>query len=286
MARLEASKDKAESGSGRKLKDAAGKQADARKSVYSTFLKLARMVNRNVHIDWRELDDNLPVYAVGDVHGMAHLLDRMLDLIEDDSAQLGVAAHVVFLGDAINRGPNSRQVIERLVGGPRRPGDEWLVLRGNHEQALLDGLRDDEDFEKFLQKGGVQTLQSYGISRKHMTRKDVRTALPKDHVAFLGSLPLTCRTRSHLFVHAGVRAGRSLKQQAAKDLLTLREPFFAEAAKLPWTVVHGHTPSAGRPVVAKGRIGVDTGACMTGVLTAAVIQNCLPPRFLTAVAEV
>ncbi len=285
MARPGASKDRAESSRGRKSKRAAGKKTAARKRVYATFLKLARMMKRNIHIDWRYMDEDLPIYAVGDVHGMADLLDRMLGLIKEDAARLGVPAHVVFLGDAVNRGPDSRQVIERLLAGPRQSGDEWLVLRGNHEQALLDALRDDEDFETFLHKGGVQTLQSYGISRKHMTRKEVRDSLPEDHVAFLSSLPLTCRTRTHLFVHAGIRAGKALKQQSPKDLMTLREPFFSASAKLPWIVVHGHTPSAGRPVVAKGRIGVDTGACMTGILTAAVICNGKPPRFLTATAS-
>ncbi len=244
--------------------------------------RLASVMFDAMHIDWTGISSTGPVYAVGDVHGMADLLDDLLLAIEYDAASLGVPAHVVFLGDAVDRGPDSRKVIDRLMRGPRRYGDEWLVLRGNHEQALLDGLNSDEDFEKLLLKGGVQTLLSYGLARKDMTRKMARAMIPAEHLAFLETLPLTCRTKRYLFVHAGVRPGRSLDEQAPSELMSLREPFFSAAAKLPWIVIHGHTPSSGAPVVTEGRICVDTGACMTGILTAAVIEAGKEPRFLVA----
>ena len=233
------------------------------------------------HVDWRGTGRDGPIYAVGDIHGMSALLEAMIVRIEQDAAAIGAPARVVFLGDAINRGPNSRQVVERLLGGPQRPGDRWVVLRGNDEQALLDGLDDEAAFAKFLRKGGAQTLLSYGLSGTGMTRAGARAAIPPAHLAFMSRLPLTCRTESHVFVHAGVRAGREIEAQEPADLMTLREPFFSHAAHLPWTVVHGHTPSAGAPVVARGRIGVDTGACLTGVLTGVVIAADAPPRFLS-----
>lgn len=235
-----------------------------------------------MHVDWRGKLAEGPVYAVGDIHGMADLLDDLLLQIEQDAADLGQPAHVVFLGDAVDRGPDTRRVLDRLIEGPRRYGDEWLVLRGNHEQALLDGLACDDDFDKLLQKGGVQTFLSYGLARKEMSRKRAKAAMPDDHLAFMEAMPLTCRLEDYLLVHAGVRPGKALDKQSPADLMTLREPFFSQAEKLPWTVVHGHTPSAGLPVATRGRIGVDTGACMTGVLTAAVIEAGKPVRFLTA----
>ena len=241
---------------------------------------LDRTMMQSLHIDWSDRAEEGPIYAVGDIHGMAGLLDAILLEIEADAANQATPARIVFLGDAVNRGPDSRQVIERLIAGPRRYGDEWLILRGNHEQSLLDALKSDAAFERFLQKG-LQTMQSYGLTRKQMTRKGLRGALPAEHRAFLENMPLTCRTKDYVFVHAGVRPGKALQDQKAEDLMTLREPFFSRAEKLPWTVVHGHTPTAGHPLVAKGRIGIDTGACMTGVLTAVAIYSGQAPRFFS-----
>ncbi|MGE3247618.1 MAG: metallophosphoesterase family protein [Beijerinckiaceae bacterium] len=247
----------------------------------SQSANMHRMSKDGRHVDWRTDMVDGPIYAVGDIHGMAGLLERLLAEIARDADDLGAHARVIFLGDAINRGPESKKVMERLLAGPDRNGDIWLALRGNHEQALLDALQNEDSFERFLEKGGVQTLLSYGLARKEMTRKAMRKALPADHLDFISSLPLTCRTRTHVFVHAGIKPGKSVKHQDPTDLMTLREPFFSHAEELPWTVVHGHTPSSGRPVVARGRIGVDTGACMTGILTAAVIEGDAQPRFLS-----
>jgi serine/threonine protein phosphatase 1 len=242
--------------------------------------KLARLMSRSQHVDWNGKDNECPVYAVGDIHGMADLLDRLLLEIEADAANLGVPARVIFLGDIVNRGPDSRKVVERLLEGPRRLGDEWLVLRGNHEQSLLDALDDDDAFEKFIPRG-VQTMQSYGLTRKSMTRKAFRSALPDSHKTFLEGLPLTCRTKTHLFVHAGVLPGKQLQDQKPNDLLTIRERFFEKAHTLHRTVVHGHTPTNGDPVIAEKRIDIDTGAYLTGILTAVALQCGHEPRFLS-----
>lgn len=278
MARLAAKK--------KKVRQRAAKKSEFSQQTnksHDAVKKLERILNRAIHVDWKDYEG--PVYAVGDVHGMLELLDDLLLEIEADAANLGIPARVVFLGDLINRGPDSRQVIERLLAGPRRYDDEWLVLRGNHEQSLLDALQSEAEFEKFLQKG-VLTLQSYGLGRKDMTRKGLRAALPDTHRNFLENLPLTCRTKEFLFVHAGIRPGTKLDNQRPEEMMTLREPFLSQAGDLPWTVVHGHTPTPGLPVIAAGRIGVDTGACLSGVLTAAVVEFGKAPRFLAAKSRI
>jgi len=153
-------------------------------------------------------------------------------------------------------------------------------LCGNHEISLLEALSSDDAFDRFVPKG-LNTLRSYGLGRDSINRKALKAALPSAHRHFLEALPLTCRTRSHLFVHAGVRPGRPLKRQKVADLTTIRDPFFEGATGLPWTVVHGHTPTSGRPFVGGNRICIDTGACITGVLTAVAITEGEKPRFLS-----
>lgn len=236
------------------------------------------------HLEAKRGDRSL-LYAVGDVHGMFNLLEAMIAAIESDAAEAGSPATVVFLGDVINRGPDSRRVVERLVAGPQREGDRWITLRGNHEQALLDGLEDREAFRRFLAKGGAETLRSYGVAGNRMTQENARAALPPEHLAFIASLPLTYRRDNYLLAHAGVRPGKPLEEQKPETLMTIRKPFLQGAAQLPFTVVHGHVPSRGRPVVARGRIGVDTGAVTTGVLTAVAIERKHKPRFLRVEAH-
>jgi serine/threonine protein phosphatase 1 len=239
-----------------------------------------------LHLDFTDSLDNAIVYAVGDIHGMSRLLDDLISGIEVDAANHGRPALVIFLGDVVNRGPASREVVERLLAGPRRLGDRWIVLRGNHEQAFIDALRDEASFNRFLRKGGIQTMLSYGLKRKDMTLGAMRAHVPREHLIFLNSLPLTCRIGELLFVHAGVERGKALEDQAPESLMNIREPFLSSRHDLPFTIVHGHVPSAGLPVLADGRICIDTGAVTTGVLTAAVFQDDRPPRFMRAHVEV
>ena len=214
------------------------------------------------------------VYGVGDVHGMNDLLSDLLAEIEADSAIWGHPATVVFLGDVVNRGAQTRQVLDRLIAGPTRPGDRWIVLRGNHEQMMLDALTEGSPavFERWLKMGGMRTLASYGGTRKRATPERARELIDPDHLRFLERLPLTHIAGNYLFVHAGVEPGVPLPQQDAARLMTIRGRFLKKAHGLPFTVIHGHTPSDGRPILGPGRIGVDTGACYTGILTAVVIE--------------
>jgi serine/threonine protein phosphatase 1 len=238
-----------------------------------------------LHLDFTGSLDNAIIYAVGDIHGMSRLLDDLIAGIEVDAANLNRPALVIFLGDVVNRGPASREVVERLIAGPRRLGDRWLVLRGNHEQAFIDAFRDGASFNRFLRKGGVQTMLSYGLKRRDMTLGAMRAHVPREHLIFLNSLPLTCRIGELLFVHAGVERGKALEDQAPESLMNIREPFLGSRHDLPFTIVHGHVPSAGLPVITDGRICVDTGAVTTGILTAAVFRDDRPVRFMRARAE-
>jgi serine/threonine protein phosphatase 1 len=215
------------------------------------------------------------VYGVGDVHGMNDLLGALLAAIEADATALGLPATVVFLGDVVNRGAQTRQVLDRLVAGPTRPGDRWIVLRGNHEQMMLDALTPggSGSFQRWLKMGGEQTLASYGCARKRATPDRGRDLVGANHIRFLTELPLMHIAGDTLFVHAGVEPGVPLQRQEAGKLLTIRGRFLKQPHGLPFTVVHGHTPTNGRPRLGPGRIGVDTGAYFTGILTAVVIES-------------
>jgi serine/threonine protein phosphatase 1 len=219
-------------------------------------------------------------YAVGDVHGRADLLNSMLEAIAKDADSLRRPARVVLLGDLVNRGHQSKDVLDLLLGGPSRPQDEWIVLRGNHDQLMLDALRGGKPavFVSFLAKGGDATLASYGLTRRRMTLRTAQEAVPAAHLDFLESLPLLYFADQYLFVHAGVEPGKALEQQTAKALMTIRHEFLDKDHGLPFTVVHGHTPTP-RPVLTPFRIGIDTGASSAGCLTA-VVLGAGAPRFL------
>ena len=220
-------------------------------------------------------------YGVGDVHGMRAELDRLLEMIDAD--QPGRDKVVVFLGDFVNRGPASRQVIERLIEGPRAAGQKWLFLRGNHDQMLLDALSggSERDFAELMRKGGAETLASYGLRRKDATLTRARRAVPAEHLRFLANLSYCHAAGGYFFVHAGVDPDRPLAAQSPKTMLTIRRPFLRKAHRLGCTVVHGHSPNPNGPIVAPGRIGVDTAAHASGILTAVALSGNAAPRFLS-----
>jgi serine/threonine protein phosphatase 1 len=216
-------------------------------------------------------------YAVGDVHGRADLLEALLGELEADREAAGAPPPtlLVFLGDLIDRGPDPRGVIDqvRALGGDAH----WRVvaLKGNHEDALLRFLDDPTFGPVWMQFGGEATLAAYGVAAPRggveaewtAARDAFRAALGPEHLEFLRSLPLTFEWGDYLFVHAGVRPGVPLAEQTEHDLLWIREPFLLSGRAADKVVVHGHTP-ARAPQLSRWRIGVDTGACFTGVLTA------------------
>lgn len=219
-------------------------------------------------------------YAVGDVHGRLDLLNEMLSLIEADLAARPKAKNViVFLGDLIDRGPESAQVVERLrLYSPSQA--QTVFLMGNHEEVMLRVLDGDAallgDWLKF---GGAECVRSYGVDPAELKEMDQKSAIellkravPEEHLDFLGSFADTLSFGSYLFVHAGIRPGVTLADQEQKDLRWIRSPFLDTDRDHGFIVVHGHTIT---PQVEEcgNRIGLDTGAYRSGLLTALVIEG-------------
>ncbi len=227
------------------------------------------------------------VYAIGDIHGMDDLLGRLLAAIAADRTDKTTPYTVVFLGDAVNRGPQTRQVLQRLIAGPTDAASRWIVLRGNHEQAMLDVLTggDEDGFRRWLRRGGRRTLASYGATEKDMAPARARALIGAEHLDFLASLPLTHVAGDHLFVHAGVAPGVSLAEQSPATLMNIRGAFLRKWHRLPYTVVHGHTPTSGAPLLGPGRIGIDSGACVTGILTAIAIDTATRQHWFLRVLD-
>ena len=220
------------------------------------------------------------VFAVGDVHGRLDLLDDALSRIEADIDSRARAQNIiVFLGDLIDRGPSSAQVIER-VRTYRRPAVRTVFLSGNHEEVLLRLLRGESRFLRdWLSFGGAQCARSYGISSTALKRMDpgqavevLRQKIPGHDQAFLKSFVDTFRIGSYLFVHAGVRPGVPLSDQTQADLRWIRRPFLENDDDHGFVVVHGHT-IAEQVDVRANRIGLDTGAYRSGVLTAMGLEG-------------
>ncbi len=238
---------------------------------------------------FRVADDEL-VYAVGDIHGCLSLLEDLLGRIETDAANAaGIGRKtLIFLGDYIDRGPDSAGVIERLRC-LSIPGFAVHCLIGNHELAMLEFLRDPSEGRNWLQFGGVATLVSYGLTDiRNIDDTAALTALrnrfadhlPPEHLTFLQGLSPMTLIGDYAFVHAGVRPGAPLTAQSLDDLCWIREPFLGFSGRHDKRIVHGHS-IAMFPDVRDNRIGVDTGAYAGGPLTAVALRGATV-RFLQA----
>ncbi|MGJ3648272.1 metallophosphoesterase [Sphingomonas sp. GlSt437] len=227
------------------------------------------------------LPAGLRVYAIGDVHGRFDCLLQIERAIARDHGLRAPVeqALVIFLGDYVDRGLSSREVLERLT----QPGFAGLPARyliGNHEDAMLRFLAEPRDTAAWLNWGGAATLASYGIAisptptpaQLTAAGRALAAALPKAHHDFLVRLELAIELGDFAFVHAGIRPGIALNRQRRADLLEIREPFLSSEALHPRRIVHGHTVTAD-PVIFANRISIDTGAYATGRLTAAVIED-------------
>lgn len=223
--------------------------------------------------------EGIRIYAVGDVHGRADLLTQLFSRIDADLAVRPISRPIqVFLGDYIDRGPASQQVIGCLI--ERGLLHETICLKGNHEVFLTEFLHDPAMMEEWLKFGGVQTLLSYGIAaariidpaERSRTANALIDALPRSHRHFLASLRSWFLCGDFLFVHAGIRPGIPLEEQEDEDLFWIRDDFLRCDSNFGMIVVHGHTPVE-RPEILPNRINIDTGAYATGRLTCLMIER-------------
>jgi serine/threonine protein phosphatase 1 len=228
--------------------------------------------------------DGQLVYAIGDIHGCYDQLRQLLSQIAEDAEARanGRTTILIFCGDYVDRGPASRQVLDALCWLKRRRPFHLQFLKGNHEQAMLDYMADPAGTTAWLRFGGIETLQSYGVTppdpdaapEAHVSaRDDLLERLPVSHLRFLENLELMVGVGDYAFVHAGVRPGVALTRQVADDLLWIREDFLDAESPHDRIIIHGHTWESDEPQVRSNRIGIDTGAYETGVLSALSIED-------------
>jgi len=222
-------------------------------------------------------------FAIGDIHGRADLLADMLAMLEaraNEETRAGGPPIVIFLGDYVDRGPDSKGVLDLLLEG-RPLGCEVRCLKGNHEQSMLGFLDDPMAYRAWLLQGGAETLLSYGVQPPPPVGAEehdwigvaqlLMAKLPPGHFDFLQGLERYVELGDYAFVHAGIDAGRRLDEQTDEDLFWARAAFIASKRPFSHRIVHGHTPVE-QPYADSRRVAVDTGAYASGTLTAARLE--------------
>ena len=226
-----------------------------------------------------QLPEGVRIYAISDIHGCADLLKQLFAVIDADLARSRPPHPIhVFLGDYVDRGPESSRTLDLLI--ERSKSHRTVFLKGNHEAYLMDVLDDPAKFQDWRKYGGLQTLVSYGLmpslnpdrAEQVELMKQLRMALPGAHRRFLKRLRLTFTCGDFFFVHAGVRPGIRLWRQREADLLWIRDVFLESEENFGKYVVHGHTPVR-EPDIRPNRINIDTGAYATGNLTLLTVQG-------------
>lgn len=236
---------------------------------------------REVLIGTPNLGEDRRVYAIGDIHGRLDLLMELMERIADDDSARGEigSTELIMLGDYIDRGPDSAGVIDYVM----RLRDRWpalTCLQGNHEEVFIQAARGDESALRFMTRiGGRETLLSYGAREEdldQMTLGQLRdwlmTTVPEAHLEFLEGMADRLVIGDYAFVHAGLRPQVPLAEQEAKDLRWIREEFLSFERPHDYYVVHGHSITSGVEQKAN-RVGIDTGAYATGVLTAIGLEG-------------
>jgi len=223
--------------------------------------------------------EGVRIYAVGDVHGRADLLDQVFKRIDAQLAENPTTHGIeVFLGDYIDRGPESRQVLDRLIA--RSCTHRAVFLKGNHETYLTEFLTNPGILNDWQRLGGLETLMSYGIKptinanagAQRQLAAALDQGLPAGHRRFLDDLRLSFTCGDFYFVHAGIRPGIPLKKQREEDLLWIRDDFLLCEDAFSKFVVHGHTPVP-QPDLRPNRFNIDTGAYATGRLTCLMLEE-------------
>lgn len=220
------------------------------------------------------------VFGIGDIHGCDDLLEALLrgiDVITQNDPHPPI---IVFLGDYVDRGPASRQVLDRLIGLEAQ-GRKARFICGNHEEAMLRFLGDVEGGLAWPGYGGRETMASYGVTCPEdeqdldawrITQAHLKDAVPLAHMRFLWGLEDKIELGDYLFVHAGLRPEKAIGAQSQRDLRWIREPFLSDPRPFSHVVVHGHTPSS-QPYSDERRVGLDTWAYKSGVLTAVELKR-------------
>lgn len=233
------------------------------------------------------LPPGIRIYAIGDIHGRADLLEKLLGKVDADRKRRPVERTIaVFLGDYIDRGPSSKDVLDLLLD--YRSIFESVFLKGNHEKFAIDFLQNPSMLENWRSCGGFETLLSYGLKPSFSSSAEERLrlsrefaeAMPSEHRNFLTSLQLYFECGEFLFVHAGIRPRVKLRDQEEKDLLWVREAFLGYEKPFELFVVHGHTPVRA-PEMKSNRLNIDTGAFATGRLTCVAIEGSTIRPFST-----
>ncbi|MBB2696501.1 MULTISPECIES: metallophosphoesterase [Rhizobium] len=241
----------------------------ARRSEVS---KMARQPRPRLTMDIADI----PTYAIGDIHGRCDLLVQAEQAILRDAARLPGRKLIVMLGDYIDRGPESAQVINHLMEPPPE-GFDRICLTGNHEMAMLDYIDGWLSFDDWMRIGAAQSLKSYGLDPEHLplvfpsgAQLDafLRHSLPHTHIDFMRAMPIMLDTPNVLFVHAGIDPARPLAAQTDEDLVLIRHRFLDSRVPLPKLIVHGHTPND-EPDIRPRRLNLDTRAFRSGKLTVA-----------------
>ena len=225
-----------------------------------------------------ETPQDMRIYAIGDVHGKLAMLEEVHGWIAADLDRRPAGDwRIVHIGDYVDRGEDSRGVVEYLR---RRVAEEPrnICLLGNHDLMFTSSLTGEQQYRQvWLANGGSDTLASYGLSTEDFHNRLVeRTGfddvIPPEHVAFLTGLEMSVRFGDYLFVHAGIEPGVALEDQEPRAMLWIREGFLGDSREFDAVVVHGHTP-VNRPEIRANRIGIDTGACYGGALTCLILQG-------------
>jgi serine/threonine protein phosphatase 1 len=232
------------------------------------------------------ISDTTRLYVIGDIHGRADLLDQIAEKIGLDMRQYpGPECLTITLGDYIDRGPDSRGVLDRLARNPFPTS--YVALRGNHEELFESFMQDPSTGYHWRRLGALETIHSYRVPVSALmtghgfeeARKALKLAVPNEHLRFLGSLKASLTIGKFFLCHACVRPGVALERQKIDDLLWIREEFLTSTMNFGKVVIHGHSPNEW-PEVRPNRINIDTGAFATGRLTCLVVENGRALRFL------
>ncbi|WP_312798071.1 metallophosphoesterase [Tianweitania sp.] len=236
------------------------------------------MPSGGVHLDDARAPSGMRIYAIGDVHGCADLLEAIYSKIDREIEQDQPQDwRIIHIGDYGDRGPDTKRALDLIIA--RSSDRRVLSLIGNHDEAWLNFLADPHPVGLFVTHGGDTTAQSYGVQvnfgdvqGRSRARDALLAAMPQAHLDFLRGLPRSFSFGDYYFCHAGIRPGVALGIQDREDLIWIRREFLTYAGLHPKVIVHGHTPSA-EPEMLPNRINIDTGAVKTGVMSAVVLEG-------------